>query len=370
MTNNPLDIVQPQTPARPNSQATAVEQARAEAEVKAAVVVAQQCPRDVDLALRMIEDACSQPALASRAFFAYPRAGQTVTGASIHLAREVARCWGNIDYGIRELRRDDEGGESEMLAYAWDQQTNVRSSSSFIVPHARWDSKRKTRNPLEDPRDVYENNANNGARRVREAIFSVVPKWFSEHAIERCRATNEHGGGKPLAIRIQEALAGFDRALVTRDQLEAHIGKPTAQWTGDDVARLGVLFSSLQRGEITRAEAFAETANRPPQIPVVDAAQVATRAPEPTPTETPAEAPAEEPAAEAPAEPQQAAVRRPSAAVRRVLGLLHGAGIESVNAFLTKAVGHTITNSADLTDDEANEIRDSFDALLEDWVKG
>ena len=34
----------------------------------------------------------------------------------LHLARELARIWGNLDYTVRELRRDDESGESEVLA--------------------------------------------------------------------------------------------------------------------------------------------------------------------------------------------------------------------------------------------------------------
>jgi hypothetical protein len=64
-------------------------------------------------------------ALANRAFYSVPNRGN---GPSVHLARELARIWGNLDYGVKELRRDDAAGESEVLAFAWDQQTNVRSS--------------------------------------------------------------------------------------------------------------------------------------------------------------------------------------------------------------------------------------------------
>ena len=37
------------------------------------------------------------------------------------LAEEAARCWGNVDFGIKELSQKD--GESEMLAYCWDMET-------------------------------------------------------------------------------------------------------------------------------------------------------------------------------------------------------------------------------------------------------
>lgn len=269
-----IDTIQP-TPlptTRPGgvSQATAVEQARAEAEVKAAVVVAQQCPRSVQNALSMMEDACSQPALANRAFFSFRRGGSNVAGPSIHLAREVARCWGNVDYGIRELRRDDAAGESEMLAFAWDLQTNVRASSSFIVPHVRF--AKGQRNPLDDPRDVYENNANQGARRVREAIFAVLPKWYTEAAEERCHATLKDGGGKPLAQRISTALALFGELKISEDMLAARIGKRSSDWSPTDVAGLTVLYTSLQRGETTVGEQFSEPVE--PLAPVVSASDV------------------------------------------------------------------------------------------------
>src|SRR4051812_6638163 len=106
-------------------QSTSVEQSRAIAEVQAAIVVAQQCPRNVNEATRQMQDAVGRKALADRAFYSFPRGRETVTGPSVYLARELARCWGNIQYGLKELSRDDNIGESEMLVYAWDVQTNT-----------------------------------------------------------------------------------------------------------------------------------------------------------------------------------------------------------------------------------------------------
>src|SRR5687767_8078344 len=100
-------------------QATAVEQARAVAEVQAAVIVAQKVPRDIAAVVAAMRESCDQPGLADRAFYKYPRGGQSVSGPSVHLARELARCFGNCQYGIIELRRDDLGKYSEMQAWAW-----------------------------------------------------------------------------------------------------------------------------------------------------------------------------------------------------------------------------------------------------------
>lgn len=235
-------------------QATAVEQSRAVAEVQAAIVVAQQCPRDINAAVGQMRQSCQQKGLAERAFYRFPRSGQTVTGPSVHLARELARCWGNIQYGVSEMRRDDEQGQSEMQAWAWDVQTNTRSSQTFIVPHKR-DHKSGPK-PLVDMRDVYENNANNGARRLREAIFSVLPPWFVEEASGLCNQTLADGGGRSLPQRIADATNLFGSLGISADQLESKLGRKSGQWTEHDVAQLGVIYKSLQRGEVTKDEEF------------------------------------------------------------------------------------------------------------------
>jgi hypothetical protein len=203
----PIQLPSERRPAR-IGQATAVEQSRAIAEVQAAVIVAQQNPRDTQYALQSMRDSCVNPRLAARAFFAFPRGGERVAGPSIHLARELARIWGNISYGVSEMLRDDDHGQSEMQAYAWDLETNARVATGFIVPHKR-DTKRGVKT-LTDMRDIYENNANNGARRVG----------------------------------------------ITDKQLEERLEKPSSRWTGQDIAQLGTLYTSLQRGEVNRDTEF------------------------------------------------------------------------------------------------------------------
>jgi hypothetical protein len=237
-------------------QATAVEQSRAVAEVQAAVVVAQQCPRDMQVALQQMQDACAQQYLAERAFFRYNRGGSAVNGPSVHLARELARCWGNVQYGISELKRDTAAGESEMLAFAWDVQTNTRSSNTFIVAHVRDTKKGPTR--LEDQRDIYENNANMGARRLREAIFSVLPPWFVDEAKQRCKDTVENGGGVPLPKRIESIVARFAEFGISQDKLEVKVGRASSAWTAHDVAQLVVIGRSISTGEVSADDEFPQ----------------------------------------------------------------------------------------------------------------
>ena len=234
------------------SQATMVEQSRAIAEVQAAVVVAQRCPRDVSRAEGEMRDACGRYALAKRAFYRVPNRGN---GPSVHLARELARVWGNVQYGVHELRRDDAAGESEIQAFAWDLQTNTRATRTFIVPHQRMVAGK--RKPLADLGDVYLNNQNVGARAVRECIFTVLPDWFTDTAEEVCRSTLEKGEGKPLAQRIDDMVRAFaERYGVSQAQMESRLGRKRGQWDAGDVASMTVTFQSIQRGEVAVDEEF------------------------------------------------------------------------------------------------------------------
>lgn len=236
-------------------QATAVEQSRAVAEVLASVELALRMPRDPVVAVETMRRACGIKGLAERAFFSYRRSGSNITGPTVHLARELARCFRNIAYGVAELDRDDAGGQSQVIAFAWDIEANVRSSTVFVVPHARdVDGKVK---PLTSLRDVYENNANAAARRVREQIFAVLPQWYVDEAVALCRDTLTTGGGVPLERRIATLVSTFDeRFRVSQAQLVEHLGRPADKWTPTDVVTLEVLGRSLTNGEQHVDEVF------------------------------------------------------------------------------------------------------------------
>lgn len=264
MTTDALDhIAQPRTTAIAETQATAIEQARAVAEVAAAVRVARDFPRNEAEAFRRMERACSTQALADRAFYSLPRAGGRIEGETVHLARELAGCWGNLDYGIRELRRDDEAGVSEMQAWTWDQETNVRSSRSFVVPHAIMAGKGadKKRKALVDLADIANNNNSVAARAVRETIFTVLPTPFVVAAVDICNAVlrGEHKDRQQSPQDAAEAIvAGFVSFGVNQAQLEAWLALPRSEWTPQSVAALRVLGGEIKRGEKRVEDEFGE----------------------------------------------------------------------------------------------------------------
>ena len=270
-------IAQPRPAVTPAAtQATAVEQARAVAEVAAAVKVAREFPRDLEQAEYRMRQACGTQALADRAFYSLPRAGGRVEGSTVHLARELAACWGNMDYGIRETRRDDQAGESEMLAWAWDQETNTRSSRSFVVPHARMKGRgaEKSRERLTDLGDIANNNNSVAARAVRETIFTVLPVWFVTEAEEIANAVlrGEHPTQqqKPEDAAAQ-IVSGFANWGVSVEQLEGYVALPRDEWTPQTVGALRVLGGEISRGEKKVSDEFGVT---PPESGQVSADQI------------------------------------------------------------------------------------------------
>ena len=144
-----------------------------------------------------------------------------------------------------------------MQAWAWDVQTNTRSSNTFVVPHKR--DKKGGPEVLTDLRDVYENNANMGSRRLREAIFSILPTWFTEEAKERCLKTLTDGGGKSLAQSVADAITKFDELGVKVDRIEAKLERKKKDWTAHDVAQLRVSYSSIKQGTVNLDEEFPPT---------------------------------------------------------------------------------------------------------------
>ena len=249
-------------------QGTVVEQGRAVAQVMAAARIAQEYPRDEFRARAHLIDACQRPALANVAFYRYKRGGEQVTGETIQLAREMARIWRNLDYGVVELRRDDDYHQSEMLAYAWDLEANIRSSAVFIVPHKR--DRTAGVKLLTDMRDIYENNANNGARRLREAIFAVLPGWFRFEAAELCRATIRDGGGTPLVERVTKMLATFRKLGVDEAALVRKLGnRERREWDHDDCADLLVIHGSILKSDVRVEDEFP-----PPPVTVAELAPI------------------------------------------------------------------------------------------------
>lgn len=241
-------------PGHVNAGTVAIEAERAIAEAQGKLVIAKRFPRDQALAYQRVMEACSRPGLADEAMYAYKRSGATVTGPSIRLAEELARCWGNIDYGIRELSRKP--GESEMEAYAWDLETNTVTSQKFTVKHVR--DTREGRYDLTDERDIYEIGANMGARRLRARLLAILPPDLVESAVARCRATLAGNVEVPLADRVRAVVDAFSALGVSAQLLERYLRKPLAEVLPEELGDLRAIYKAVKDGTAKASDFFAQ----------------------------------------------------------------------------------------------------------------
>ena len=265
MENNEIIVQEQQMPNMPNmnngvmsqldniNQGTvAIEASRAIAEAQGKLVIAKRFPRDEVQAYNRVAQACQRKGIAEKAFYSYNRGGGTVSGPTIRFAEELARCWGNIDYGIKELSQDD--GKSEMQAYAWDLETNAQSVQNFTNPHIREvGGKAKI---LTSQRDIYEINANMGARRLRSRILAILPTDLVDMAINECKKTLAGNNDEPLIDRVKKMIVAFGKIGVTQEQIEKRLGRKVDTMTIDDFTDYIGIYNAIKQGESKIAEWF------------------------------------------------------------------------------------------------------------------
>lgn len=228
-----------------NQGTVAIEASRAIAEAQGKLVIAKRFPRDESASYAKAMQVCANKRMAEKAFYSFPRGGQTVSGPTIRFAEELARCWGNIDYGIKELSQDD--GKSEMQAYAWDLETNAQSVQNFTNPHMREQGKKMVM--LTSQRDIYENNANMATRRLRSRILAILPSWFVDDAVEACKQTLAGNNEVPLSERIRKMVFQFSKIGVTQEQIEMRLNKKIDAMNADDFTDFVGIYNAVKNGE-------------------------------------------------------------------------------------------------------------------------
>ncbi len=233
---------------------------REASEVQAAMIIAKRFPRNIIDAENKILDACKRIRMAEVAMYAYPRGSTKVEGPSIRLAEAMAQAWGNIDFGIKELEQRD--GESVVMAYAWDLETNARHTKVFTVKHERTknegygENRVKVKTKLDDPRDIYEMVANQGARRLRACILDIIPGDIQEAAIEQCRKTLAGDSTEPVIDRVKKIVRAFQTFGVTEEIIEERLGHKLKATDANELVTLRNIYQSLTDGMSKREDWF------------------------------------------------------------------------------------------------------------------
>lgn len=243
---------------------TAAGVAREEGELKAALVLARTNPRNEHDSYTKIINSCKRPTMAADATYSFPRGGSTVEGPSVYLAREMARCWGNIRTGIRIVTMDAQ--YVHVKGYAMDLESNryVESEAKFskrVQRKRRDDAGQLVTQWVEpDERDLRELVNKQGSICVRNAILEILPPDFTEDAINQAKRTLQEANANSLkqnpAEVVKRLTMSFDELGVTVAMLEAKLGHALSIITAEEVTTLRQIFASLKDGNSKREDHF------------------------------------------------------------------------------------------------------------------
>ena len=225
--------------------------AREVATVQGQILIAKKFPRDVDLSLQKIERACSRERLASLAVYQYQRGGTDITGPSIRLAEAVASAWGNVKYGFDVMESNEV--TNKVRAYAYDMESNVQAERIFSVSNFRFTKSGQYK--MTDPRDIYENIANNASRRIRACILEIIPADVIEYAMECCDRTIKQNI-KITPETLDKLCAAFADFGVTKIQIEAKIQRNLSSIGTAQYIQLRNIYTSLKDGIAKADECF------------------------------------------------------------------------------------------------------------------
>jgi hypothetical protein len=277
----------------PTAQVGAVAAASRElGELRGSLLLAREFPRDEMKARAGALESCSRPEFCmkedgtAKAIYSYKRGQSTVSGPGVVLARELARRWGNLRFGIQELPEEDPT-MVHLRAQAMDMETNLQ-----VVHEDRFSKKiqRKGQGWVEpDERDLRELKNRRGAFLARNCLLQLLPPDLVDLSVSRIHETMTLAAAgdlrKDRAGTILKLLARFSGIGVVRAQIEAFIGAPLDDLTAeqrtdllgayqsiaDNVQSVGAVFPTAEpdgaaalRARIAELEAKATNAKADP----------------------------------------------------------------------------------------------------------
>lgn len=254
-----------------NQGAVSIEQERAIAEAQGQLTLAKRFPRDLISSHTELMAACKSKAFAEVAFYSVPNRGN---GPSIRLAEEIARVYGNFQYGHRELSRDE--GKSEIEVFAWDMEKNNRSIRQITVAHVT--DTRQGPKVLTDQADIDNKIANVASKQVRGRILALMPKWLVQDAVVECRKTLAGNNDEPLEARIRKMVQAFIKLGVTQKRIEEYSGKKVTDLTGDELVDLLGMYNAVKEGVSIEDVFGTDKEDKPKRVTAAEKLKQATQA--------------------------------------------------------------------------------------------
>ena len=213
-------------------------------EIQGAIAIAKRFPRNEDAAFEKLMKSAKRTSFAEEAAYSFPRGGASVEGPSVNIAREAARLWGNIRYGIDIIRDDD---ESRLIrGWAFDMESNVKVTAEDDFKKLVYRKSGGWVKP--DERDLRELTNRRGAILVRNCILQILPKDLIEDAMDQCKATLRTGAQQDPEAARKKIILAFSSISVTPEMLESKLGHNISQCSPDELAELRGIYKSIVDG--------------------------------------------------------------------------------------------------------------------------
>lgn len=226
---------------------------RAQAEIQAAFAIAKRFPRNEQTAYEKLLRSADRHSFAEDCAYSFPRGGTNVTGPSVVMAREAARIWGNIRYGLIVLRDDEDTRLIRGWAIDLESNTYTEADDDFSKLIQRKQGRGETIWVKPDERDLRELTNRRGAILVRNCILQLIPKDFIEDAIERADRTLE-GKAKNDPDAWKKIVSAFGEINVRVEQLVAYLGHSVAECSPAELTQMRQIYKSISDGNSTWQE--------------------------------------------------------------------------------------------------------------------
>lgn len=219
-------------------------------EIKSAITIAKQCPRNEYESQLAIIKSLDHPSFSLKSIYRFPRGGAEVSGPSVYFAREMARLWGNMRHGVSIITDSDDDRIVE--GWAWDVETNTKVSSQSQFKKL---IQRKGQWIRPDERDLRELTNKHGAICVRNSLLQLFPDYIVQSCIEAAKKGGVNAVKKMGASSVKQSIVdSFNAKKITIVNLEKYIGVNEKNWNEETLANLQAVLIALDDGQLKRAD--------------------------------------------------------------------------------------------------------------------
>lgn len=231
------------------------------ASVDVQVSTAKLYPRNIKRSLEnAIVTATMDQETASTCTYSVPRGGKAITGPSVHLAKILAQCWGNMRIEAKVIEVGDKHVTSQAVAF--DLENNV----AIKVEVKRSIMTRSGR--MNDDMIVVTGNAGNSIA-LRNAVLSVIPKAITDKVYKSAKETitgNVSDSAKLLKRRKQVFDGLMNTYTLSEKEVLSAIGKAAVDHiTADDLVVLIGIGQAIKDGDTDVDTAFRNKRSEVPQ---------------------------------------------------------------------------------------------------------